>query len=58
MTRRMRGNPGDPRIAFRDGERVRTTEIREDGLINSGESDRLIVLMRMGNAIGGKEATQ
>jgi len=54
----MRGNPGDPRIAFRDGERVRTTEIREDGLINSGESDRLIVPMRMGNAIGGKEATQ
>ncbi len=58
MTRRMRGNPGGPRSAFQYGEGVRTTERREDGLIGSGESDRLIVPVKAGNAAGGKEATR
>lgn len=58
MTQRMRGNPGGPTSAFPKGERVRTTERRKDGLIGCGESDRLVVPMKAGNAAEGKEATQ
>jgi len=58
MTQRMSGNPGGPKSAFRRGERVRTTERRKDGLVRLGESDRLIVPTKAGNAAGGKEVTQ
>jgi len=50
--------PGRPQFRFPRGERVRTTERREDGLIGAGESDHLIVPVKAGNAAGGKEVTQ
>jgi hypothetical protein len=53
----MRRQPGRPHVRFRIWEAVRTTERRERGLIMYGESDRLIVPMKAGNAAGGKEAT-
>ena len=50
--------PGRPQVCFPYGERIRTTETREEGSFGPGESDRLIVPMKAGNAAGGKEARQ
>lgn len=50
--------PGRPQFRFPVGERDRTTERREDGLIGAGESDHFIVPEKAGNAAGGKEVTQ
>lgn len=53
----MRRQPGRPWSCFQGGEKVRTTEIRQEGPIGVRESDRLIVPVKAGNAAGGKEAT-
>ena len=49
--------PGRPRGCFHGWERAPTTEIREAESIARGESDRLVVPRKAGNAAGGKEAT-
>jgi hypothetical protein len=49
--------PGRPHVHFHGGETARTTERRENGPIGRGESDRLIVSLMAGNAVGEKETT-
>ena len=50
--------PGRPQVCFPSGERVPTTETREEGSIRLGESDHLIVPVKAVNAAGGKEVRQ
>jgi hypothetical protein len=56
MTLCPHGNSGDPALAFR---KESMPDNRKEGGRQTGcrESDRLIVLMKAGNAAGGKEAT-
>ena len=49
--------PGRSHVFFHEWEGALTTETREEALVRHGKSDRLILLLRAGNAVGGKETT-
>ena len=49
--------PGRSHVLFHGWEGAPPTEAREVALVGHGKSDRLILLLRAGNAVGGKEAT-
>jgi len=56
MTLCPHGNLGDPALAFRK-ESMPNNRKKGGRQTECRESDRLIVLMKAGNAAGGKEAT-